>query len=90
MGSLQCHCHHLSLDSVNKIAKYFGLTIDQLINFDGNMPDEVTVEDKSLLEKVKLIARLEEEEKSMVFKMIDTFLTKKKFKDFFQNNIEAL
>jgi hypothetical protein len=26
----------------------------------------------------------------MVFKMIDTFLTKKKFKDFFQKNIAAL
>jgi len=48
------------------------------------------VEDKSLLEQVKLIAQLEEEEKSMVFKMIDTFLTKKKFKDFFQKNIAAL
>ncbi len=80
----------LSLESVNKIAKYFGMTIDQLVNFDGNMPDEVTVEDKSLLEQVKLIAQLEEEEKSMVFKMIDTFLTKKKFKDFFQKNIAAL
>jgi len=80
----------LSLDSVNKISQYFGMTIDQLVNFDGNMPDEVTVEDKSLLEQVKLIAQLEEEEKSMVFKMIDTFLTKKKFKDFFQKNIAAL
>ena len=45
---------------------------------------------ESLLEQVKLIAQLEEEEKSMVFKMIDTFLTKKKFKDFFQKNIAAL
>ena len=80
----------LSLESVNKIAKYFGLTIDQLVNFNGNMPDEVTVEDKSLLEQVKLISQLEEEERSMVFKMIDTFLTKKKFKDFFQKNIAAL
>ena len=80
----------LSLESVNKIAKYFGMTIDQLVNFDGNIPDEVTIEDKSLLEQVKLIAQLEEEEKSMVFKMIDTFLTKKKFKDFFQKNIAAL
>jgi len=42
------------------------------------------------MEQVKLIAELEEEEKSMVFKMIDTFLTKKKFKDFFQKNIAAL
>jgi len=51
---------------------------------------EISVEDKSLLEQVKLIAELEPEEKNMVFKMIDTFLTKKKFKDFFTKNIAAL
>jgi hypothetical protein len=50
----------------------------------------VTIEDKSLMEQVKLIAELEPEEKNMVFKMIDTFLTKKKFKDFFQKNVAAL
>lgn len=80
----------LSIEAVNTVAKYFGMTIDQLVNFDGNIPDEVTVEDKSLIEQVKLIAELEQEEKNMVFKMIDTFLTKKKFKDFFQNNIATL
>lgn len=69
---------------------YFGMTIDELVNFDGNIPDEVTIEDKSLMEQVKLIAELEPEEKNMVFKMIDTFLTKKKFKDFFQKNVAAL
>jgi hypothetical protein len=78
------------LDAVNKIARYFGMTIDELVNFDGNIPDEVTIEDKSLMEQVKLIAELEPEEKNMVFKMIDTFLTKKKFKDFFQKNVAAL
>jgi hypothetical protein len=60
------------------------------VNFDGNIPDEVTIEDKSLMEQVKLIAELEPEEKNMVFKMIDTFLTKQKFKDFFQKNVAAL
>lgn len=50
----------------------------------------VTIEDKSLMEQVKLISELEDEEKSMVFKIVDTFLTKKKFKDFFQKNIAAL
>lgn len=75
---------------MNKIAMYFGMTIDELVNFDGNIPDEVTIEDKSLMEQVKLIAELEPEEKNMVFKMIDTFLTKKKFKDFFQKNVAAL
>ena len=52
--------------------------------------EDVTVEDKTLMEQVKLIQELEPEEKSMVFKMIDTFLTKKKFKDFFAKNIAAL
>ena len=80
----------LSLESVSTLAKYFGMTIDQLVNFDGDLPNEVTVGDKSLMEQVKLIAELEEEEKNMVFKMIDTFLTKKKFKDFFKKNIAAL
>jgi hypothetical protein len=64
--------------------------IDQLLNDEQNIPLEITIEDKSLMEQVKLIAQLEPEEKSMVFKMIDSFLTKKKFKDFFQKNIAAL
>lgn len=80
----------LSIDAINKVAKFFGMSIDELVNFDGNIPNEVTVEDKSLMEQVKLIAELEPEEKNMVFKMIDTFLTKKKFKDFFTKNIAAM
>lgn len=80
----------LSIEAINKIAKYFGMTIDQLVNFDGIMPQEITVEDKTVIEQVRLIQELEPEEKTMVFKMIDTFLTKKKFKDFFQKNVAAL
>ncbi len=57
------------------------------MNFDGNLPQEVTVADKTLMEQVKLIGELEPEEKSMVFKMVETMLTKKKFKDFFQKNV---
>ncbi|MCH8518006.1 MAG: hypothetical protein LAT68_17030 [Cyclobacteriaceae bacterium] len=41
----------------------FGMTIDELVKFDGNTSDEVTIEDKSLMEQVKLIAELEPEEK---------------------------
>lgn len=80
----------LSIDAVNKVSRFFGMSIDELVNFDGKIPNEITIEDKSLLEQVKLIAELEPEEKNMVFKMIDTFLTKKKFKDFFQKNIAAM
>jgi transcriptional regulator with XRE-family HTH domain len=80
----------LSIDALNKIAKYFGMTTDQIINFEDGTPTEVTIEDKTLLEQVKLIQDLEPEEKNMVFKMIDTFLTKKKFKDFFNKNVAVL
>ncbi|WP_394772660.1 helix-turn-helix domain-containing protein [Flavobacterium sp.] len=80
----------LSLEAVGKIAKYFGITIDQLVNLEGEIPQEITIEDKSLIEQVKLIQELEPEEKSMVFKMVDTFLTQKKFKDFFQKNVASL
>ncbi|WP_448520855.1 hypothetical protein [Schleiferia thermophila] len=45
-------------------------------------PDKVTFEDKSLMEQVLLIAELEPEDKNMVLKMIDTFLTKKKKQGF--------
>jgi len=71
----------ISVDALNKIAKYFGMTIDQIVNFDGAIPQEITVEDKTLMEQVKMIQELEPEEKNMVFKMVDTFLTKNKFKD---------
>ncbi len=55
-----------------------------------NVPKEVSMEDKTTVEQVKLIQELDQEEKNMVFKMIETFLTKKKFKDFFNKNIAAL
>jgi transcriptional regulator with XRE-family HTH domain len=80
----------ISLAAVDKIAKFFNITIDELVHLKGDIPREVSLEDKSTVEQVKLIQELDQEEKSMVFKMIETFLTKKKFKDFFSKNIAAL
>ena len=56
-----------------------------LVNFDGNVPNDVVIEDKTLAEQVKLIQELEQDEKNMVFKLIDTFLTKKRLKDYLAN-----
>jgi transcriptional regulator with XRE-family HTH domain len=80
----------ISLAAVDKIAKFFNITIDELVHLGGDIPREVSLEDKSTVEQVKLIQELDQEEKNMVFKMIETFLTKKKFKDFFQKNIAVL
>ena len=56
----------------------------------NKVSSEVSLEDKTTVEQVKLIQELDQEEKNMVFKMVETFLTKKKFKDFFNKNIAAL
>jgi transcriptional regulator with XRE-family HTH domain len=80
----------ISVEALDKIAKHFGMSIDQIVNFDNAIPKEVTIEDKTLIEQVKMIQELEPDERNMVFKMVDTFLTKKKFKDFFQKNVAAL
>ena len=50
----------------------------------------MTVEDKTMMEQIRLIQQLDDDDKHVIFKMIETMLTKKKFKDFFQKNIAAL
>ena len=44
----------------------------------------------SVNERLKLIEQLEEEDRSAIYRIIDTMLTKSKFKDFFQKNVAAL
>ena len=80
----------ISLVAIDKIAKFFNISIDELVHLGNDIPKEVSMEDKTTTEQVKLIQELDQEEKNMVFKMIETFLTKKKFKDFFNKNIAAL
>lgn len=77
----------LSISALAKVAKFFEMSLDELVNFEGNAPKEVTLEDRTTLEQVKLIGSLEPEDKNMVFRLIDTIVTKKKFKDFFAQNL---
>ena len=80
----------ISLAAIDKIAQFFNISIDELVHLGDDIPQEISLEDKTTVEQVKLIQELDQEEKNMVFKMIETFLTKKKFKDFFNKNIAAL
>ncbi|WP_339688041.1 hypothetical protein [uncultured Nonlabens sp.] len=57
---------------------------------DGELPQEVDIEDKTTMEQLQLIQELDEKERSMIFKMTDSFLSKKKFKDFFNKNVASL
>ena len=80
----------ISIEVADKLAKYFGLTLDELVHMNGKVPEEVTIEDKSVSQRIKLIQQLEEEDKKALFRIIDSMLTKSKFKDFFQKNVAAL
>ena len=80
----------ISIAAIDKIANYFNMTIDELVHLGNAIPKEVSLEDKTAVEQVKLIQELDQEEKNMVFKMVETFLTKKKFKEFFQKNVAVL
>ena len=54
------------------------------------MPKEISVEDKATLEQLQLINELDKEEKTILLKLIETFVSKKRFKDYLQKNIAAL
>ena len=80
----------VTIEELDKIARYFGIAIDEIVHLDDQIPAEVSIEDKAGFEQVALINQLDDDDKTTVFKIIDTMLTKKKFKDFFQKNIAAL
>lgn len=67
----------VTVAELQKMAQLFTISIDQLINYDGNMPEEVVMEDKNAVEQLRLIQQLEEEDKATVFKNIDKMLTTK-------------
>ena len=66
------------------------MTTDQILNYDGKIPKEVVIEDKTTVEQMRLIQQLDEEDKQTIFQLIEKILTNKKFKDFFQKNVAAL
>ncbi|MEN9656459.1 MAG: hypothetical protein RL311_1440 [Bacteroidota bacterium] len=80
----------LSVEELQKLTKLFNLTADQILNYENIVPEDVTITDKPDFEKLHLINQLDEDDKITVFKIVDTMLTKKKFKDFFAKNVAML
>lgn len=81
---------NVTVEELQGMATLFGMTMDQVVNYEGVIPQEVTIEDKSMVERIKLIEQLNEEDKKTIFSIIDKMLTNKKFKDFFNKNVAAL
>lgn len=69
---------------LQKLFVILGVTVDELINPENNKQSTpVTVEDKTVSKK-RPVERLEVDDKNVIYKMLDTRLTKKRYQDFFQ------
>jgi transcriptional regulator with XRE-family HTH domain len=78
-----------NIEVLDKLAKFFNLSIDELVHNNSKIPKEIKVEDKTATEKVHLISQLEEEDKNAVYRIIDGMLTKSKFQNFFEQNLQT-
>lgn len=70
-----------------KMAQLFNLTTGQIINYDGKIPTQVVIEDRTAVEHMRLIQQIEEDDKQTIFQLINKMLTDKKFKNLFAKNV---
>jgi len=78
------------VEALDKVAQFFGMPVDEVIHFeDAKILSPVKVEDKTANEKVQLISQLDEEDKNVVYRIIDGMLTKNKFQTFCEQNIQT-
>jgi len=80
----------ITVEELQKMAQLFSMTTDQILNYDGKIPKEITIEDKTTIEQMQLLQQLDQEDKKTIFRIIDKMLTNKKFKDFFNKNVATL
>ncbi len=73
-----------SLTTLEKVAKALGVSLVELIQSDESLSDVNSV-DKSLMEKVRLMEALNDEERKTIYTMLDAFIGKKKLKDALSN-----
>ena len=73
-----------SLSTLEKIAKALGIKLSDFFDEEDKLTD-VNSYDASLMEKVKLVEELNDDEKKTVFSIVDAFVGKKKLKNTLAN-----
>jgi transcriptional regulator with XRE-family HTH domain len=77
-----------ALDILDKLASFYNVTLDEIVYYSNATQKAITVEDKTASEQVRLMAQLNDKDKSTVMNIIDTMLTKQKFQNFFEQNLQ--
>ncbi len=73
-----------SISTLEKIAKALGVKLSDFFDTDDKMAD-INSYDASIMEKIKLVEELNEDEKKIVFSLVDALVGKKKLKDALSN-----
>ena len=69
-----------STSTLDKITKAIGVELSELFASDDSFKD-INSYDKSLMEKLRLLEQLDEDEKQSIYKIIDGLIAKKKLKE---------
>jgi transcriptional regulator with XRE-family HTH domain len=64
-------------DVLKKLSNVFGTSIDFLVNGDTNEKAKASLKDNDLLMQFKQVENLDDEDKSVVKRLIDAFIAKK-------------
>lgn len=75
-----------SVEMLWKIAKTFNVSMDYFMDDQADEATPVSIEDRPLAERLKLIDQLEEPDRQTIINVIDSMLTKKKMLDLLTQN----
>lgn len=73
-----------SIELLHKLARTLGVTMDYLMDEDAGELVPVSVQDKSMAERLELLQTLDETDRQTILHVIDSMLTKKKMLDLLQ------
>jgi hypothetical protein len=73
---------------VERIAKALGVELSEL--FTSGEAQEVDSYDKTIMEKVRLMEGLSDEERKTIFTILDAFVGKKKLRDTLSNVLQDM
>ena len=76
-----------SITTLGKIAKALGISMAELFNEDDPLVD-IASTDRTLVEKVQLIEKLDDEERRTIYSILDAFISKQKLKNALTNALD--
>ena len=78
----------LSVSALIQLADFFNISLDELILGNNPIARDIKINDKSVIQQTKLIQELDEEDRQVVYRVIEALVSRKKFQTFFKEELE--